>query len=164
MRHYRLTNQERAGSGFTDQFVIEGKELVGAVQTLSFPLITLTGAVVDPFVVIRVDEGIAGTAGATLKAEVGHDKLNGAGSVDPNHWVDATTVKAATGINGTLIGPVGGSGATNLPVVVSSSTVVDCTITTAGSGVANFDTTTNTGQISIFMRIVQSDDLGYDQS
>ena len=160
MRHYVLTNQERAASGFTDQFVIEGSELTGAVQTLSIPLVTLTNALVDPQAVIRVDEGITGTVGATLKAEVGHDKINGAGSVDPNYFIDQTTVKSATGIDGTLIGPVGAGAA----VVVTSSTVIDCTITTAGAGVQNFGTATKTGQISVFMKIIRGGDLGYDQA
>ena len=162
MRHYRLTNQERAGSGFTDQFVIEGKELEDAQLYQSFTLITLTNAVVDPLVVVRVDEGITGTAGAALTVQVGHNKLNGAGSVDPNYWVDVATVLAATGLNGTLYGPVGAAQSG----VVSASTEVDCTITTSGSGAANFSTTTatNAGQISVFMRIIQGSDLGYDQS
>jgi len=175
MRHYRLTNQERAGSGFTDQFVIDGKELDAVATTQSITLLTLgaTGnqAIVDDFAVIRVDEAIGGTAGATLKAELGHNVANGSGSADPNYWVGQKNVKTGV-IAGTVYGPettaAGDANrfATTLDANVagSATTVIDCTITTAGSGAANFSTTTNTGQISIFMRIVKTNDMGYDQS
>ena len=154
MRHYRLTNQERAGSGFTDQFVIDGKELtaVNTVQTIN--LVTLTSALVDDLVVVRLDEKFTGPAG-TLKLEVGT-------SGDPNYHV-ATTADLKAGAVGLLHGTAttAAAVANRYGTIISSSTV-NAVKFTSSSG--NLSVTTNTGQVSIFMRIVQSDDLGYDQS
>ena len=172
MRHYRLTNQESAGSGFTDQFVIEASELNAAAQTQAFVLTTLGAAgkyaIVDDVAVIRVDEAFAGTAGANLKAELGHNVLNGSGNADPNYWVDQSDIKSATA--GTLYGSVAVAEDVATPrvstmngtVAGAAVTEIDCTITTSGAGAANFSTTTasHTGKISIFMRIVMTDDLG----
>lgn len=175
MRHYRLTNQEAAGTGFTDQFVIEASELNAAGTSQAFVLKTLGAAgkyaIVDDVAVIRVDEAFAGTAGANLKAELGHNALNGSGSADPNYWVDQSDIKATAG---TLYGSVSVAEDVATPRVTTLNgtvagaavTEIDCTITTSGAGAANFSTTTasHTGKISIFMRIVMTDDLGTQRS
>tara|TARA_R100000808_G_scaffold1169_2_gene5511 strand:- start:6218 stop:6673 length:456 start_codon:yes stop_codon:yes gene_type:complete len=151
MRHYRLTNQERAGSGFTDQFVIEGKELTAAAATQTIALTTETNAIVDDVVVVRLDEKITGPAG-TVKVEIGT-------TADPNyHCTLSADLKAAAA--GALTGSV--STSTRAVTVISSSTAINAKFTEGGSN--QFDATTNAGQVSVFMRIVRSSDLGYDQS
>jgi len=159
MRHYRLTNQERAGSGFTDQFVIDGKELDAAQVTQTINLATLTSAFVDDGVVVRLDAKFAaGTSGpvTTVKVEIGKD-------ADPDYFV-ASTADLVAGAVGLLHGPVAlaNTVANRYGTVVSSSSVLKAKFTSASGTFAS--TTENTGQFSIFMRIVQSDDLGYDQS
>jgi uncharacterized protein YhdP len=154
MRHYRLTNQERAGSGFTDQFVIDGKELTAAAVTQTINLVTLTNTFVDDIVLVRLDEKIAGPAG-TVKIEVGDDG-------DPNYHV-ALTSDLVAGTVGYLWGPAttAAGSANRYGTTIGSSTVMQAKLTSSSG---NFSATTNSGQLSIFMRIVQSDDLGYDQS
>ena len=159
MRHYRLTNQERAGSGFTDQFVIDGKELSAAATTQTIDLATLTSAFVDDGVVVRLDAKFAaGTSGpaGNVKIEVG---TNG----DIDYFV-AQSGDLVAGAVGLLHGPVAlGEGVANrYGTVISSSTILQAKFTSSSGTFAS--TTGNTGQFSIFMRIVQSDDLGYDQS
>jgi hypothetical protein len=154
MRHYRLTNQERAGSGFTDQFVIDGKELTEAATTQTINLVTLTSALVDDLVVVRLDEKFTGPSG-TLKLEVGT-------SGDPDYHV-AITADLKAGAVGLLHGTATtAAGVANRYGTIISSSTVNVVKFTSSSG--NLSATTNTGQVSIFMRIVQSDDLGYDQS
>jgi len=154
MRHYRLTNQERAGLGFTDQFVIDGKDLTAVATTATINLATVTSAFIDDVVVVRLDEKVAGPAG-TVKIEVGNDG-------DDNYHVSLSADLVA-GAVGLLHGPATTtSGTTNrFGTIKSSSTILQAKFTSSSG---NFSATTNTGQVSIFMRIVQADDLGYDQS
>ena len=150
MRHYRLTNQERAKLGFTDQFIIEGKELTAAAQTQTIALTTETNAVVDDLVVVRLDEKITGPAG-TVKVEVGT-----AGDPDYHVALSADLKAAAVGaLEGTA------ATATRCGTVISSSTAINAKF---ASGTGNFSATTNAGQVSVFMRIIRSGDLGYDQA
>ena len=154
MRHYRLTNQERAGSGFTDQFVIDGKELTAAAVTQTINLVTLANTFVDDIVLVRLDEKFAGPAG-TVKIEVGDDG-------DDNYHV-ALSSDLVAGTVGYLWGPATtASGVANrYGTTIGSSTVLQAKFTSSSG---NFSVTTNAGQLSIFMRIVTTNDLGYDQS
>ena len=159
MRHYRLTNQERAATGFTDQFVIDGSELTEAATTQTINLTTLTSAFVDDCVVVRLDEKfVSGTSGpsGTVKVEVGN-------SGDADYFVSMTGDLVA-GAVGLLHGPVAlAESVTNrVGTVISSSTVLTAKFTSQTGTFAS--TTEHKGKISIFMRIVQSSDLEYDQS
>ena len=149
MRHYVLTNQERAASGFTDQFVIEGSELTAGATTQTIALTTETSALVDDVVVVRLDEVITGPTG-TVKIQVGN--------TDVDYHVELSgDLKAAA--KGSLTTSV--STATRAATAITSSTAINAKFT---SGSGSFSATTNGGQVSIFMKIVRSSDLKYDQA
>tara|TARA_R100000900_G_scaffold50100_2_gene40184 strand:+ start:3834 stop:4286 length:453 start_codon:yes stop_codon:yes gene_type:complete len=147
MRHYKLTNQERAASGFTDQFVIDGSELTAAATTQTIALTTLTSAVVDDLVVVRLDEKLTG-GGGTIKVEIGT-------AADPDYNV-AITADLKAGAVGLL--HKSADTANRCGTVYSTSTAINAKFTSSSG---NFSATTQTGQVSVFMRIINSDDLKY---
>jgi len=155
MRHYRLTNQERAAHGFTDQFVIDGSELTAGAATQTIALTTENNVLVDDVVLVRLDSKITGPAG-NVKVEVGT-------TADPDYHV-ALSADLKAGAVGLLHGPAttAQGSANRFGTLLSSSTAINAKFTEGGSN--NFSATTNGGQVSIFLRIVRDGDLQYDQS
>jgi hypothetical protein len=148
MRLYRLTNQERAGSGFTHQFVIEGSELTADNVAQTVDLITISeSSFIDDNFLVRVDEAIAGPA-ANVGLEVG---VTG----DPNYRVLSSEVKTSIAA-GTLYTTLADDSARGCGDVTASNTYT--ATFTSSSGKLNV--TTNTGKVSIFMRILGNSELG----
>jgi len=146
MRLYRLTNQERAGHGFTHQFVIEGSELTAAAVTQTVNLVTIAEAsFVDDQIVARIDEVFAGPA-ANLLVEVGV-------TADPDYRIASSELKTSKAV---------GDLYTTIPATTGCGDVTSDNVYTAKftSSSGNLSVTTNTGKVSIFMRIVSNSELG----
>jgi hypothetical protein len=158
MRVYRLTNQERAGLDFTHQFVIEGKELTDADTSQTFDLLTITeSTAVDNVVIVRVDERIGGPT-ENVSVEVGVPS-------DTDYHIVVSVVggggPAGTGLAG---GTLYGSEHVTTSVGITDSNIYQCKFIVDGMMAPDLNTQANTGKISIFMKVISTSDLGFDQS
>ncbi len=153
MRTYRLTNQERAGLGFTHQIVVDYKDLTAAATTQIIDLVTLTqNTIIDDIVVLRIDDPFLGTGG-NLGVEIGI-------ASDADYNVASLEVKTSA-TAGTIKGPAGtAESAANRFCQSSSNAVYQAKFTSSSGNV----TAATAGQISVFFRMVNGTDLGFDQA
>ena len=149
MRHYRLTNQERAATGFTDAFGLDHKDLVttsGTTENITLETLGANVTMLYTDACAIVTEAFSGTGITEVKLDVGHNGING-GSADPDHFIDDKSVFTVNGFAG------GATGATSHNI--TTATVLDVLFTTTGAA----PSLVTAGQVVIYMKVIRQSDV-----
>jgi len=146
MRHYLLTNQERANSGYTDCFVVLSSDLTttsGQDHTVNLCPLALNDVVKSDMVVEVVTPFAHANSGTTV--EIGYTD-------DFDAFIDAKSIEAAANTS-YLMGD--GSGATNVGYIEdAASKYLVCKVTVTTSVV----NTCTAGEIRIWANINRAAD------
>ena len=151
MRHYRLTNQERAATGFTDAYALDHKDLTatsGTTQTIVLETLGANQNILYSDAALIVNEAFSGDGVTNCQVKVGHDALNG-GSADDDYFISNSAVT----ILNTFLGGATGSTSTNL----TAAATVDITFTVAGTGKNPDDVTA--GSLVVYLKVIRQNDF-----
>lgn len=151
MRQYRLTNQERAATGFTDVYAIDHKDLTEGDTSQNIVLETLPDAktILYKDAMMVVTEAFTGGDNTAVTVQVGHAELNNDNTADPNFFILDSSVFTKDKFYGAA------ATATGAPVPITASTPLDITVTTTGGTNATVDT----GQLLIYFKIIRDTDV-----
>ena len=149
MRHYRLTNQERAATGFTDAFALDHKDLTassGTTENITLETIGANSALLFSDAAIICTEAFSGTGISNVQIKIGHNGLNG-GSADDDYFI---ANKAVTIVNA-FAGGATGSTSTN----ITSASVLDAVFTTTGAAPDKVDA----GSLVVYLKVIRQEDI-----
>jgi hypothetical protein len=152
MRQYRLTNQERAATGFTDVYAIDHKDLTEGDTSQNIVLETLPNnkSILYKDAMMVVTEAFTGGGNTAVTVQVGHAELNNDNTADPNFFILDSSVFTKDKFYGAA-----SATATGEAVPITASTPLDITVTTTGGTNATVDT----GQLLIYFKIIRDTDV-----
>mgnify|MGYP003648843905 CR=1 FL=1 len=150
MRHYRLTNQERAATGYTDAYALDHKDLTDAdgSQNIVLESLSANSTICYTDACMICTEAFSGGDATEVKVQVGHAELNNNNTADPNYFIADSSVLLVN----TFVGPVT---AAVSAITVTDSTPLDCTWTITGDTAANI----TAGGLVIYFKIIRQTDV-----
>ena len=149
MRHYRLTNQERAATGFTDAFGLDHKDLVatsGTTENIVLQTLGANVAVLYTDACFIVTEAFSGTGITEVKLQVGHNGING-GTLDIDHFAANQSVL--------LLNTFEGGATPSTSTNITAATEIDVLFTTTGAA----PSLVTAGQVVVYMKIIRQSDV-----
>ncbi|MAH48321.1 hypothetical protein CMI37_21025 [Candidatus Pacearchaeota archaeon] len=150
MRHYRLTNQERAATGYTDAYALDHKDLTDAdgSQNIVLESLPVNTTICYTDACMICTEAWGGGDATEVKVQVGHGELNNNNTADPNYFIADTSVLLVN----KFVGPVT---AAVSAITITDTTPLDCTWTVTGDDCADL----TTGGLVIYFKIIRQTDV-----
>ena len=152
MRHYRLTNQERAATGFTDAYAIDHNDLTEADGSQVLTLETLpngTTTLYSDACMVCTEAFDEGATVSAVVAKVGHLEINNDNTANDDYFI----VDGSLFTVDTFYGPAATT--TGAGIYITANTPLTATFTVTGATNAEL----TKGSCVIYFKIIRSTDV-----